>query len=387
MLQRRPPCFVESETRRDGYPDAQEVRLILSSSDYCSSLDIGIALKFFVWIGKQPNYSRNEQSYNVAMKIAGLTDLALSCFREMKLGTCKPTKSMYFSIIASLCGKKGRKVDEAIQIYEEMMQAGLVPGKELVEAYVGCLCEVNRLSDARRCIESLHKFGFSIPLSYSLYVRALCRAGKLDDALALVDEAGCEKHLLQQYTYGSLVHGLLRQGRAEEALEKINGMKQLGFHPTVHVHTSLIVHFFKDRDLNRVLVTLEEMKEHGCQPTVVTYSALLCGYVRLGKVSEACDVFHRLKREGTSPDFKTYSMFIDCLCGTGKSEDAFTLIPEMLRDGIVPSTVNFRTIISTPVNMFNTSARGQRLNEVEEHNERCSGASTSEDRPLSASSA
>ncbi|XP_047981155.1 putative pentatricopeptide repeat-containing protein At5g06400, mitochondrial [Salvia hispanica] len=408
MLQRRPARFEESETRQDGYPDAQEVRLILSSSDdWCSiqeklerlgfqftpdlvveilrssSLDIGIALKFFAWIGKQPNYSHNEKSYNMAMKIAGqgknfkemkslfyemrrrgylitadswtimimqygrtgLTDLALSCFKEMKLSTCKPTKSTYFSMIASLCGKKGRKVDEAIQIYEEMMQAGLVPGKELVEAYVGCLCEVNRLSDARRCVDSLHKFGFSIPLSYSLYVRALCRAGKLDEALALVDEAGCEKHLLQQYTYGSLVHGLLRQGRAEEALEKINCMKQLGFHPTVHVYTSLIVHFFKDRDTNRALATLEEMKEHGCQPTVVTYSALLCGYVRLGKVSEAWDVFHRLKREGPSPDFKTYSMFIDCLCGTGKSEDAFTLIPEMLRDGIVPSTVNFRTIM------------------------------------------
>ncbi|XP_057794697.1 putative pentatricopeptide repeat-containing protein At5g06400, mitochondrial [Salvia miltiorrhiza] len=408
VLQRRRACSVESETRLNDCPRAEEVRQILSSSDdWCSiqenleklrfqftpdlvvevlrscSLNIGIALKFFAWIGKQPDYSHNEQSYNMAMKIAGqgknfkqmrslfyemrrrgcsitadtwtimimqygrtgLTDLALSSFKEMKLSTCKPTKSTYSSLIASLCGKKGRKVDVAIQIYEEMVQAGRAPDKELLEAYVGCLCEVNKLSDARRCVESLHRFGFSTPLSYSLYVRALCRAGKLDDALALVDEVGCEKNLLQQYTYGSLVHGLLRGGRVEEALGKINGMKQLGFHPTVHVYTSLIIHFLKERDINRALATLEEMKEQGLQPTVVTYSALVCGYVRLGKVGDAWEVFRRLKQKGPLPDFKTYSMFIDCLCRAGESEDAFTLIPEMLRDGIVPSTVNFRTVV------------------------------------------
>lgn len=408
MMQRRSACIVESETRLDNYPDAKEVRqLLLSLDNWCSiqenleklnfqftpnlvveilrgcNINIGSALKFFSWVGKGPNYSHDEQSYNMAMKIAGqgknfklmrslfyemrrrgcsitadtwtimimqygrtgLTDLALSTFREMRLSTCKPTKSTYCSLIASLCGKKGRKVDEAIQIYEEMIRAGCAPDKELIEAYVGCLCEVNRLSDARRCVESLHKFGFSIPLSYSLYVRALCRAEKLDDALALVDEIGCDKNLLQQYTYGSLVHGLLRRGRLEEALEKIKGMKQLGIHPTVHVYTGLMIHFLKDRDINRALATIEEMKEHGCQPTIVTYSALICGYVRLGKVGDAWDVFRRLKQNGPSPDFKTYSMFIDCLCQTGKSEDAFTLIPEMLCDGIIPSTINFRTIM------------------------------------------
>ncbi|KAH6821364.1 hypothetical protein C2S53_006195 [Perilla frutescens var. hirtella] len=408
MLQRQSACFVESATRLHHYPDTQEVHQVLSSSDdWCliqenleklnlqftpdlvveilrnCGLNIGIALKFFSWIGKQPNYSHNEQSYNMAMKMAGqgknfkqmrslfyemrrrgcsitadtwtimimqygrigLTDLALSTFGEMKLSSCKPTKSTYCSLITSFCGKKGRKVEEAIEIYQEMIQAGCAPDKELVETYIGCLCEVNKLLDARSCVESLCKFGFSIPLSYSLYVRALCRAGKLDEALALMDEIGCERNLLEQYTYGSLVHGLLRRGRLVEALEKIKCMKQLGIHPTVHVYTSLIIHFLKDRDINRALGTLEEMKEHGCQPTIVTYSALICGYVRLGKVTDAWDVFRHLKSNGPSPDFKTYSMFIDCLCRTGKSEDAFKLIPEMLQDRIIPSTINFRTIM------------------------------------------
>ncbi|KAK4428324.1 putative pentatricopeptide repeat-containing protein, mitochondrial [Sesamum alatum] len=398
----------ESAPKFSRNPDIQEVRQILSSStDWCfvqekldelciqftpelvgeilrkCNLNISTALKFFSWVGKQTGYSHNEQSYNMAMKIAGqgknfkqmrslfyemrrrgcsitsdtwtimimqygrtgLTDIALRNFREMKLSNCRPAKSTYKFLITSLCGKKGRNVDEAIKIYQEMVRVGCAPDKELVETYVGCLCEAGKLLDARSCFESLHKFGFSIPLSYSLYFRALSRAGKLEDALALMDEIGSERNLLNQYTYGSLIHGLLRRGQLEVALAKMNDMKHLGIHPTVHVYTALIVHFLKEKNINKALETLEEMKEGGCQPTIVTYSALISGYVRLGQVTDAWNVFYHLKQNGPSPDFKTYSMFIDCLCRIGKSEEAFKLISEMLQDGIIPSTINFRNII------------------------------------------
>ncbi|KAK4477057.1 hypothetical protein RD792_016259 [Penstemon davidsonii] len=350
-----------------------------------SRLNNGMALKFFSWIGKQSGYSHNAESYNMAMKIAGqgkdfkhmrslfyemkrrdclitsdtwtimimqygrtgLTDMALNKFKEMKSSGFKPNKSTYNFLITSLCGKKGRKVEEAIQIYQEMVQLH-IPDKETIEIYIGCLCEVDKLLDARSCIESLNKFGFSVPLAYSIYFRALCRVGKLDHALALMDEVGHDnndKNTLDLYTYGSLIHCLLQKGRLEEALEKIESMKRVGVNPTVHVYTSLIVHFFKEKKIDKALEKLEEMKENGIEPTIVTYSAVICGYVRMGKVTDAWNVFYDLKRKGLAPDFKTYSMFIDCLCKIDKSEEALKLVSEMVDCGIVPSTVNFRKIV------------------------------------------
>ncbi|KZV48820.1 pentatricopeptide repeat-containing protein mitochondrial [Dorcoceras hygrometricum] len=346
------------------------------------SLNGGNALKFFSWVGKKAGYFHNAQSYNMAMKIAGqgkdfktmrslfyemkrrgcslnsdtwtiiimqygrtgLTDIALRNFREMKLSGCKPTKSTYNSLMISLCGKKGRKVDEAIQIYQEMIRMGCIPDKEVIETYLCCLCEVNKLSDARSCVKSLVKCGFSVPLSYSFYFRALCRAGKLDDALALQGEVDAERNILDQYTYGSLIHCLLRKGLLKEALEKMRTMKHLDIHPTVHVYTSLIIYFFKEKDINRALETLEEMRKVGCNPTTITYSVVICGYIRMGQVTDAWNVFHHIKKNGPSPDFKMYSMIINCLCRTGKSEEAIKLIPEMMLNGMIPSTINFRTI-------------------------------------------
>ncbi|EXC12963.1 hypothetical protein L484_016893 [Morus notabilis] len=340
------------------------------------------AFQFFSWVGKQTDYSHTVETYNTAIKLAGrgkdfkhmrnlfyemrrkghsitsdtwtimimlygrtgLTEIALNTFGEMKANNCNPSASTYKYLIVSLCGKKGRKVDEAIRLFQEMISAGHIPDKELIETYLACVCEVDKLSDARKCVDSLQKLGFTVPLSHSLYVRSLCRAGRLEEALALADEIGEEKTTLDQSTYGSIFHGLLRKGRVEEALAKMDSMKATGINPTVHVYTSLIVHFLKEKQIQKALETLQKMREEGCEPTIVTYSAFIKGYVNMGNIGEAWNVFYLMKVKGPLPDFRTYSMFISCLCNVGKSEEAVRLIDEMLNSGIVPSTVNFRTV-------------------------------------------
>ena len=347
------------------------------------SLHVHAALRFFSWVGKSDGYSHTTETYNMGIKIlgggknfkdmknlffemrrkghpitpdtwtimimqygrAGLTEIALRNFAEMKADNCKPNGSTYKYLIICLCGRKGRKEDEAIKLFQEMIRAGYVPDKELVETYLKCLCQAGKLLDGRLCIEALRKLGFTIPLSYSLYIRALCRAGRLEEAVALVDEVGTERVKLDQYIFGSLVHGLLRRGRLKEALEKVDSMKEVGVHPTVHVYTSLIVHFFKEKQMEKALETFQKMKEEGCKPTIVTYSALIRGHMDMGNIVDAWNVFRLIQREGPFPDFKTYSMFISSLCKVGKSEEALQLLSEMLDSGIVPSTINFRTVM------------------------------------------
>ncbi|KAL6336189.1 hypothetical protein AAG906_011071 [Vitis piasezkii] len=247
---------------------------------------------------------------------AGLTEIALRNFAEMKANDCKPNGSTYKYLIICLCGRKGRKVDEAIKTFLEMIRAGYVPDKELVESYLKCLCEVGKLLDARRCTEALCKLGFTIPLSYSLYIRALCRAGRLEEALALVDEVGAEQVTLDQYIYGSLVHGLLRRGRLKRPWKG-------GFHETDWYSSNR-------KQMRKALETFQKMKEEGCEPTIVTYSALIRGHMDMGNFVDARN---------------TYSMFISCLCKVGKSEEALQLLSEMLDSGIIPSTINFRTVM------------------------------------------
>uniref|UniRef100_A0A2N9GLK7 Pentacotripeptide-repeat region of PRORP domain-containing protein n=1 Tax=Fagus sylvatica TaxID=28930 RepID=A0A2N9GLK7_FAGSY len=332
--------------------DVQEIcRILSSSTDWCliqealekcnvqftpdlvveilhnCNMHGSAALHFFSWVGKQAGYSHTTETYNMAIKIAGrgkdfkhmrnlfyemrrrgysitsytwtimimqygrtgLTEIALNIFGEMKANGCNPTGSTYKYLLMILCRRKGRKVDEAIKLFEEMIHAGHIPDKELVEAYLGCLCE--RLFVERGSWKKLKHW----------------------DAL-------------------------------EEALTKVDSMKQAGINPTVHVYTSLMAHFMKEKQIERALEVFQKMQQEGCQPTIVTYSELLRGYMNMGKVSDAWNIFHRMKLKGPLPDFKTYSIFITSLCKVGRSEEALQLISEMTRNGIVPSTVNFREV-------------------------------------------
>ncbi|KAL4576851.1 hypothetical protein LXL04_012951 [Taraxacum kok-saghyz] len=345
----------------------------------------GAALQFFEWVGKMKKngYSHTSETYNMAMKIAGqgkdfkhmrslfhemrrkhlfvssdtwtimilqygrigLTEIALRIYKEMKGTGCSPNGSTYKSLIVSLCGKKGRKVNEAIEVFMEMSEAGFVPDKELLEIYLGCLCESGKLLDAKTCVQKLGQIGFSTPLAYSLCIRALCRAGKLEEGLTMADEIDeNDKITLDGYIYGSVIHGLLRKNRLQEALEKIESMKQVNIFPTVHVYTSLIVYFFREKQISKALEVFEKMKREGCEPTIVTYSSLIRGYVGNGKMADAWSVFEKMKNEGPLPDFRTYSMFICCLCKEGKSGEGMRLLDDMLDVGIAPSTVNFRDV-------------------------------------------
>ncbi|XP_031474645.1 putative pentatricopeptide repeat-containing protein At5g06400, mitochondrial [Nymphaea colorata] len=340
------------------------------------------AMKFFSWVARKPGYQHTVETYNMAIKIAGsgkdfkymrmlfeemegkgceatadtwtimltqygragLTKMALQKFKEMKAGKCKPKGSTYKYLILFLCERKGRNVDEAIKLSRKMIRAGFTPDKELAETYLLCLCETENLTEARAFVESVCRKCFTSQISYSMLVKALCRAGRLEEAASLVDELenlGC---VIDQYIYGSLVHGLLRGGKHDDALAKVGKMKEEGIVPTVHVYTSLISYYFKTKQMENVAKILGEMREDGCPPSIITYCTLIRGYMDEGRVIDAWSVFRMMKLKGPFPDFKTYSMFITCLCKVGRSEEGLQLLHEMIETGIVPSTVNFRTV-------------------------------------------
>ncbi|GAB2246157.1 hypothetical protein Droror1_Dr00001650 [Drosera rotundifolia] len=356
--------------------------LVMETLHRCSFQGSAV-LHFFSWVRKRPGYHHTAETYNSAIKIAGrgkdfkhmrslfnemerngflitsdtwaimillygragLTDIALRIFGQMKASRIQPTASTYKYLILSLCGTKGRNVDEAIKSFDEMIGIGLVPDKELIGIYLECLCQNGKLEDASRCVALLGSIGFTLPLRYSFYIRALCRANKLEEALAFLNSVkDNDQSTLHQSVNGSLVHALLRRGRLDEALARVGSMKRAGIPATAHVYTSLMIHFIKENEAEKALDMFRKMQEEGCQPTVVTYNALVSGLASTRNFVDARNLLRRMRIKGPFPDFKTYSTIISTLCDKGRAEDAMPLLSEMLDDGIIPSTVNFRTV-------------------------------------------
>ncbi|KAK1287052.1 putative pentatricopeptide repeat-containing protein [Acorus calamus] len=270
-------------------------------------------LCFFSWVSQQPGYRHTTEMYNMAIKIsgsgkdfkhmtslflemgsrgcsptlntwnimitqygrAGLTDFMLKKFKQMKQEAFKPNRSTYKFVIVFLCGKESRKADEAIKIFQEMICEGHVPDNEVIDAYLSCLCEVGKLSEAKRCVEILCERGLAPQKSYTLLVKSLCRTRRLEEAMALVDDMvhlGC---VVDKYIYGSIVYGLLKEGCLDEALAKVESMRTHGISPTTHIYTSLMIYYLKEKQLMKAMQIFKKMKEDGCDPSIITYSALI----------------------------------------------------------------------------------------------------------------
>lgn len=402
-----PEFVTSSETRIVDDADLKEVRRIICSSTDWSTLQedlerctinftpqLAVAilcscqrysratLQFFSWIGGKPGYVHTAETYNTAIKVAGsakdfkqmrclfremnqrnleitsntwtiilsqygqagLTKMALDVFQEMKNNGYQPNGSTYKYLIVYLCAKKGRKINEAVKLFREMIKVGYMPDKEMLDIYLSSLCESKQLVDARKSMKSLISRGFNEQAGYNSLVKSLCRAGSVDEALKAAHEMerhGCTR---DQYTYGSIVHALLRAGRFEDAMDKIEAMKNAGIPRSTHIYTSLIIHFCSEKNITRAVEIFTKMKDDGCKPTVVTFSALIRGFMNTGMVSDAWNIFRRMQLKGPYPDFETYSMFMSCLCKSGKSEEALRLLHEMLNNDIIPSSINFQTV-------------------------------------------
>ncbi|KAL5223924.1 hypothetical protein ABZP36_010563 [Zizania latifolia] len=340
------------------------------------------ALQFFYWVGKRSYYMQTTKTYNTAIKLAGsakdfkhmrllyremvwaeccptvdtwnamicqygnagLTEMALETFYRMKQGGFQPDKTTYNHLIMYLSRRKGRKVDAAIKIFDEMCHVGYIPSNEMVYTYLSALCECGMIDGATSSVVSLCKHGFSMQSGYSILIKLLSRSDGMEEALSLfhnIEKLGCSR---SAYMYGSLIHALLRRDRFEDAAAMLAEMKNADIPQSTHMYTSFMIYFLRKRDVSKAMDVLKEMTENGCEPTVVTYSALIRGHMAMGMVSEAWNIFQRMKLKGPAPDFWTYSMFISCLCKAGGSEDGLQLIHDMLNCGIIPSAVNFRTV-------------------------------------------
>uniref|UniRef100_A0ACD5ZSR1 Uncharacterized protein n=1 Tax=Avena sativa TaxID=4498 RepID=A0ACD5ZSR1_AVESA len=396
------------QAKRYSDEDVEEICQILSSSDSWSSMQQALemrplhftpdlviaimkrckrkghaALKFFYWVGRRSYYMHTTDTYNMSMKLAGsakdfkhmrhlyremawaecspkvdtwnvmicqygnagLTKMALETFYQMRQEGFQPDRSTYNHLIMYASRRKGRKVDAAIKIFKEMIDAGYILDSQVLCGYILALCECGMLVDARTSIVSLCKQGFPVQMGYSILLRSLCRSDRKEEAVCLFDDiekCGCSRN---EHTYGSLIHALLRWDRFEDAVAKLAEMKNAGICQSTHIYTSFITYFFEKRDVAKAMDMFKEMAENGCEPTVVTYSVLIRGLMGMGMLSQAWDVLRRMNLKGPLPDFGTYSMFIRCLCKAGRSEDGLQLIHDMLDGGIIPSAVNFRTVV------------------------------------------
>ncbi|KAK2651856.1 hypothetical protein Ddye_011712 [Dipteronia dyeriana] len=310
---------------------------------------------------------------------------ALKMFDEMMLRGILPNRFTYTIVISGLCLAK--RADDAHRLFIKMKNSGCSPDFVAYNALLNGFCKLGRVDEAFALLSSFEKEGdFKLQLrGYSSLIDGLFRANRYDEAYAWyrkMFEVNIEPDVV---LYTVMIRGLSDAGKVKDAVKLMDEMNERGMDWLwrqnkylmtwkrldvflLLLRSILLLMGFARQGANRVLdsASLQTMLEQYCEsglvlkaykilmqladsgnvPDLITYNTLINGFCRAGNINGALKLFKELQVKGLSPDSVTYGTLITGLLRIGREEDAFKIFDQMAENGCTPSQSVFKTLMT-----------------------------------------
>ncbi|KAL6522488.1 hypothetical protein OROMI_031446 [Orobanche minor] len=330
------------------------------------NLDAQTVLKEMVDYGPQPN------SYSYNILIAGLckNNMLVDAKRVISLminAGVFPDVATYSTLLQGYC-RKGNNV-EANKVLNEMIKGKCLPNIYTCNILLRSLWREGNIAEAERLMQKMNECGEGLDtVSCNIVIDGLCRSGKLDKAVDIVSEMWthgsaalgdlgnlyiglvdenrkrCFPDLI---TYSTVINGLCRDGRLEEAKKKFIEMLGRNLYPDSTIYDIFLYNLCKRGKISSAFQVLKDMEKKGCNKTLQTYNNLIYGLGSTNQIFEMIGLMDEMKERGVSPNVYTYNIVLNSLCEGAKSEEAAFLLDEMLERGITPNIYSFKLLIKT----------------------------------------
>ncbi|KAI5018484.1 hypothetical protein ZWY2020_043372 [Hordeum vulgare] len=146
-------------------------------------------------------------------------------------------------------------------------------------------------------------------------------------------------------TYSTLICGLCSAGRVAEALGVLDLMLEEGCHPNAHTYTPIMHAYCTAGMIHEAKKLLESMIAAGCAPSTATYNVLIKALCKAGAFEEVEVLLEESSSKGWTPDTITYSTYMDGLCRSGRVDKSFALVDRMLSKGLHPNEVTLNILL------------------------------------------
>ncbi|KAL2480272.1 Pentatricopeptide repeat-containing protein [Abeliophyllum distichum] len=217
-----------------------------------------------------------------------------------------------------------------------------------VGIFVDALCKDNQFEKAALLIEEFHKMDLvSMEYAYSVWIRDLVKAGKLDGALEfLKDKQSVEGYVPDVFRYNTLICRLLKENRFEEVCDLLMEMKERGILPDDVTMNATLCFLCKAGMMDVAMDLYDSRAEFGLSVSCMAYNYLINTLVGDGTVDEAYRVLRNSMEQGYFPGKKTFSIISDALCREGKLEKMKELVLVALDQNIMPNDLTYDKFIS-----------------------------------------
>ncbi|KAI3947792.1 hypothetical protein MKX01_034457 [Papaver californicum] len=181
-----------------------------------------------------------------------------------------------------------------------------------------------------------------------MWTRGSAALGDLGNSfIGLVDNTNNGKKCVPDLiTYSTIINGLCKVGRLDEAKKKFVEMKAKNVSPDSVIYETFIHGFCNQGKISSAFRVLRDMEKKGCKPCTQTYNSLISGLSSEQKTDAIYNLMKEMEMKGISPDVFTYNNLISSLCEGGKATDATSVLDKMLKNHVFPNVSSFKLLIS-----------------------------------------
>ncbi|KAK3035070.1 hypothetical protein RJ639_032572 [Escallonia herrerae] len=184
--------------------------------------------------------------------------------------------SCYYAFVNAICNEYPS--EEISELLADMIRRGFIPFSAELSNYMTSLCDKRRWREAEELLNVIIDKGV-LPDSFccSSLVSHYCSSRRVDSAVALHTKMKELEGVLDAETYNILLNGLLKERRAEEALEVFDYVRRRNLLSSASF-SIMISGLCRENELRKAMRLHDEMLKMGLKPDGKTYKRLIASF-------------------------------------------------------------------------------------------------------------
>ncbi|XP_020571449.1 putative pentatricopeptide repeat-containing protein At1g16830 [Phalaenopsis equestris] len=283
-----------------------------------------IALSFFLWAARQPNYFHAPSSFDriipVVVRLSLRFGFISKIVRHLESFACA-VKAQTFLILLRIYWR-AKKFRFALEVFEEICRRNYEPNTYIRNIVLDIQFKSGNFDEAMRIYRETNFPNF---LTFNIVLRNLCESGDWISVRSLLREMVRREFSLNEGTFLMALDCFCKAGRDVELLQLLGFLVVLGRHLSVAMRTVLIDSFCRAGRIEMACEHLTKMVEAGCSPTVFTYTSFIKGLCEAQMLGEVPGILNVMHSTDCQPDLVLYNFLISYLLKIGRFDVAIDI--------------------------------------------------------------
>jgi len=210
---------------------------------------------------------------------------------------------------------RSERITLAVKMWDDLAKCDFIPGVTMWTALLDTYAGLRDSNKAMTTWNNMLRKGIRPDtLSYRAMIAVLFDDNKPEEALRRFKEyqliCGGDQNRAMN-VYNTVLKGLLRIKRIDEANSLMNSLHEKGLQPDIVSFNTLLAYYCRQNDFKALSGVVSKMSTASIPGDVVTFSTILSALLRIGKKDAPTTILNLMRKQGIQPNVATYSAIID----------------------------------------------------------------------------